>query len=393
MRELLYLTWRYLAYHRAKTAVLVLSIALILYVPTGLRVLVRQARAELTARAASTPLLIGARGSPLELVLKALYAGRQDPPLMRYGEAERVAKTGLAQAIPLYIRYHAQGDPIVGTTLDYFVFRGLRIAEGRQMTRLGDCVAGAEVARRRGLRPQDAVVSSAENLFDVAGAYPLKMRLTGILEPTGTPDDRVIFADLKTTWVIEGLAHGHQDLSRPEAAGGVLERRGAKVIGNASVVEYNEVTDDNIASFHFHGDPATYPITAVIALPRDEKAATLLMGRYQGAAGAHQILRPIEVIEDLVRTVLAVENFVVATLVLVGATTLATATLVFLLSLRLRRREMETLVKLGASRRRIAALVASEIAGVVGAAALLAALLTWSTAAAGGDLLRRLFIE
>lgn len=393
MRELLYLAWRYLAYHRAKTAVLVLSIALILYVPTGLRVLVRQARAQLTARAASTPLILGARGSPLELVLKALYAGRQDPPLMRYGEAERVAKTGLAQAIPLYIRYHAQGDPIVGTTLDYFAFRGLRIAEGRQMTRLGDCVAGAEVARRRGLRPQDAIVSSAENLFDVAGAYPLKMRLTGILAPTGTPDDRVIFADLKTTWVIEGLAHGHQDLSRPEAAAGVLERKGANVIGNASVVEYNEVTDDNIASFHFHGDPATYPITAVIALPRDEKAATLLMGRYQGAAEAHQILRPVEVIEDLVRTVLAVENFVVATLVLVGATTLATATLVFLLSLRLRRREMETLVKLGASRRRIAALVASEISGVVGAAAVLAALLTWVTAAAGADLLRRLFIE
>lgn len=393
MRELLYLAWRYLAYHRAKTAVLVLSIALILYVPMGLRVLVRQARAQLTARAASTPLLIGARGSPLELVLKALYAGRQDPPPMRYGEAERVAKTGLAQAIPLYIRYHAQGDPIVGTTLDYFAFRGLRIAEGRQMTRLGDCVAGAEVARRRGLRPQDAIVSSAENLFDVAGAYPLKMRLTGILAPTGTPDDRVIFADLKTTWVIEGLAHGHQDLSRPEAAAGVLERKGANVIGNASVVEYNEVTDDNIASFHFHGDPATYPITAVIALPRDEKAATLLMGRYQGAAGAHQILRPVEVIEDLVRTVLAVENFVVATLVLVGATTLATATLVFLLSLRLRRREMETLVKLGASRGRIAALVASEIVGVLGAAALLAALLTWATAAAGADLLRRLFIE
>ncbi len=393
MRDLLHLAWRYLAYHRAKTVVLVLSIALILYVPIGLRVLVRQARAELASRAASTPLILGAKGSPLELVLKVLYAGRQDPPLMRYGEAERVAKSGLAQAIPLYIRYRAQGDPIIGTTLDYFAFRGLRIAEGRQMTRLGDCVAGAEVARRRGLRPQDAVVSSAENLFDVGGAYPLKMRLTGILAPTGTPDDRVIFADLKTTWVIEGLAHGHQDLSRPEAAAGVLARKGANVIGNASVVEYNEVTDDNIASFHFHGDPAAYPITAVIALPRDEKAATLLMGRYEGAAAAHQILRPIEVIEDLLRTVLAVEKFVVAALALVGATTLATATLVFLLSLRLRRREMETLVKLGASRGRIAALVASEIAGVVGAAAVLAALFTWATAAAGANLLRRFLIE
>jgi len=393
VRDVLYLAWRYLAYHRSKTAVLVLSIALILYVPTGLRVLMRQARQELTARASSTPLVIGARGSPLELVLKALYAGGQNPPLLRYAEAERVARTGLAQAIPLYIRYHAQGDPIVGTTLDYFAFRGLRIEEGRQMTRLGDCVAGAEVARRRGLRPQDAILSSAENLFDVAGAYPLKMRLTGILAPTGTPDDRVIFADVKTTWVIEGLAHGHEDLGRPEAARGVLERQGGKVTGNASVIEYNEVTDDNIGSFHFHGDPAAYPITAVIAVPRDEKAATLLMGRYQSAGEPHQILRPLEVIEELLETVLTVENFVVAALVLVGATTLATAALVFLLSLRLRRREMETLVRLGASRRRIGALMASEIAAVIGTAALLAGGLTWATAAAGGDLLGRLVLH
>ena len=393
MRDLLYLAWRHLAYHRTKTAVLVLSITLILYVPTGLRVLVHQARHELTARASSTPLLIGAKGSPLELVLKALYAGGENPPLMRYGEAERVARTGLAQAIPLYIRYHAQGDPIVGTTLDYFAFRGLRIAEGRQMTRLGECVAGAEVARRRGLRPQDAILSSAENLFDVAGAYPLKMRLVGVLAPTGTPDDRMIFADIKTTWLIEGLAHGHEDLTRPEAAAGVLERKAGKVIGNASVVEYNEVTDDNIGSFHFHGDPAAYPITAVIAVPRDEKAAALLMGRYRGAGELHQILRPIEVIDKLLATVLAVENFVVATLVLVGATTLATAGLVFLLSLRLRKRERETLVRLGASGRRIAALMASEIVVVIAAAAALAGLLTWATAAAGRDLLGRLLID
>jgi len=92
-------------------------------------------------------------------------------------------------------------------------------------------------------------------------------------------------------------------------------------------------------------------------------------------------------------TVLTVERFVVATLVLLGATTLATAGLVFLLSLRLRRREMETLVRLGASGRRIAALMAAEIVGVIGTAAALAGLLTWTTAAAGRDLLDRLLID
>ena len=60
MKSLLYLAWRYLAHNRFKSAVLVLSITLIVYVPVGLRVLVGQSAAELTARAEATPLLIGA---------------------------------------------------------------------------------------------------------------------------------------------------------------------------------------------------------------------------------------------------------------------------------------------------------------------------------------------
>ena len=66
MNGSIYLAWRYLAYHRFKTAILVLSITLIVYVPVGLRVLVSQSAEQLTARAGATPLLIGAKGSPLE---------------------------------------------------------------------------------------------------------------------------------------------------------------------------------------------------------------------------------------------------------------------------------------------------------------------------------------
>ena len=51
---------------------------------------------------------------------------------------------------------------------------------------------------------------------------------------------------MKTAWVIQGLAHGHQDLSCPEAASTVLRKEGANIVGNAAVVEYNEITPENI---------------------------------------------------------------------------------------------------------------------------------------------------
>ena len=43
MTDLLYLVWRYVAYHRWKTTILVLSITLIIYLPVGLNLLVIRA--------------------------------------------------------------------------------------------------------------------------------------------------------------------------------------------------------------------------------------------------------------------------------------------------------------------------------------------------------------
>jgi len=390
MMRTLYLAWRYLAFHRLKTAILISSITLILYLPVGLRVLVRQSSEQLTSRAAATPLVIGAKGSPLELALNTLYFSSETPETLPYSEARRVTDSGLALAIPVYARFHSRGHPIVGTTLDYFSFRGIRIIRGRQMAMLGECVLGSRVAGVLGVGPGEHVVSSPESVFDLAGVYPLKMKVAGVLEYTDDADDDAIFVDLKTAWIIEGLLHGHQDLSRPEAASGVLAREGNKVTANASVVQYTEITADNVDSFHVHGDISDYPITAIIAVPEDRKASTLLQGRYQSPEERSQILLPETVMDDLLDTILTVQNFVVAGAVVVGLATLASAALVFMLSLRLRRREIETLFKIGGSRAAVGAIMASEIVAVLMTGVLLAGGLTLLTSRFGSVVIRAL---
>ncbi|MHC4767183.1 MAG: ABC transporter permease [Planctomycetota bacterium] len=393
MSSVLYMAWRYLVYHRYKTVVLLLSITLIIYIPVGLRVLVQQSERQLTVRAEATPLLVGAKGSPLELVLNALYFAAEVPETMRFAQVQRITESGLARPIPLYIRFRSLDDPIVGTTVDYFDLRGLRLASGGPMTRLGDCVVGAEIARKRGIEPGGQVISSPESVFDLAGVYPLKMRITGVLQHSDSPDDHAIFVDVKTAWVIEGLAHGHEDLARPEAAPRVLRREDDRIIGNASVVQYNEITDENIASFHFHGDTAAFPITAVIADPLDQKSAAILMGRYESADQRHQILQPVLVMDELLETVLTVQSFVVAAVIIVGTATLATTVLVVLLSLRLRRREIETMIKIGGSRGRVASVLASEVIGVSAGGVALAFVLTWVTSEFGSELIRSLILQ
>ncbi len=388
MTDLLYLVWRYVAYHRWKTTILVLSITLIIYLPVGLNVLVAQSAEQLTARARATPLLIGAKGSPLELALSSLYFEADTPALGRFAEVGRVRQSGLADPIPLYVRYAVRGQPVVGTTLEYFEFRGLRVAEGRQMAVLGEAVLGATAAQELGVGAGDAIISSPESVFDLAGVYPLRMRVAGVLAPSFTADDDAVFVDIKTSWVMEGLGHGHQDLDSAEAAAAVLKREENRIVANASVVQYNEITAENIDSFHFHGDDGEFPLTAVLAVPRDQKSGVILQGRFGGADEPSQIIRPVDVVDELLDTVFTVRQFVIAAVVIVGAATLATAILVFMLSLRLRRRERATLFKIGGSRRAVAGMLMAEIVGVVVTSAVLAAVLTLLTRQYGADLVR-----
>lgn len=390
MSRVLYLAWRYLAFHRLKTTILLAAITLILYLPVGLRVLVEQSAAQLTARAVATPLIVGAKGSPLELVLGALYFGAAPSESLSHAEVGIVRDSGFAEAIPVYTRFRSRGHPIVGTTLDYFAFRGLSLAAGRQMAILGECVVGSRVARLLQVAPGDAVVSSPESVFDLAGIYPLKMHVTGVLDYSDSADDDAIFVDLKTSWIIEGLGHGHQDLLAPEAASGVLGREGNKVIANASVVQFNEITAKNIDSFHFHGDLGSYPVTSVLVLPHDQKSSALLQGRYAADPRAVQIVEPVEVMDELLDTILTVQNFVLAGALILGLATLATTALVFWLSLRLRRREIVTLFKIGGSRFAVGSVMASEIVTVLICGTLMAGALTLLTSHFGSLVIRLL---
>lgn len=347
MSAALYLAWRYVARHRLQTLLLAGALALVIALPLCLRVLVQTTELAMRDRADSTPQLIGARGSALDLMLTALYFKRQPLSPITMRQVQELRETGLGKAIPLDVRFHAQESPIVGTEMDYFGFRGLHLASGQMITRLGDCVLGARVAQRRGLKPGDALFSSQEQVFDIAGVYPLKMRIKGILAAKGTPDDDAVFVDLKTAWLIQGLAHGHDDVAVTKDA--VLKTELGNTVANASVRMFNEVTESNINGFHFHGDQAEYEISAVILIPNDAKAEALLAGRFLNAASPVQIIRPGEELDALMSTLFQLQVLALAVMALtLGAAVVITA-LVFALSFRLRIREFATLADVGVS--------------------------------------------
>ena len=233
-----YLAWRYVRYHRAKSLILMLCLSLTLVLPLVTQLVIWQLDRELRARAAATPLVVGAIGNRFDLVLKALYFGSAKIAPVSMADVDELAESALALPIPLALDFTARGYRLVGTTLEYLDFRGLRVAQGTPPLRLGQCVVGATLAAELALGPGDALFSDQRSLYDITRTYPLKMRIAGVLAPSGTPDDRAVFVDLKTLWIVAGISHGHQDVSHADEPAIVLSRTAQEVKTNAAIVEF-----------------------------------------------------------------------------------------------------------------------------------------------------------
>jgi len=366
----LFLAFAYLRFHWARSVVLVLVAALMLAVPVITQVLLNGSQAALTERADRTPLVLGNRGSQLDLAMNALYFSDDRAQPVTLAASEAIWDTGLALPIPLNTAFETNGARIVGTGIEYFDFRDLTLSEGRQIALLGEAVLGADVAARLGLGAGDTVVSSPQNLFDLDGVYPLELNIVGVLAATGTADDEAVFVDIKTSWVIAGIGHGHDGVLSADADA-------EDIVAAASIVEFNRITEDNIDSFHFHGDPAEYPVSAVLLVPNDDRAATILRGRYLDADNPVQLILPRDVIGELVDRIFRIKALLDAVTLIIGVAAFAAVGLAIFLSYRLRAREMQTAFKIGARRGMILRLLMAETvillccAGVIAFAATL----------------------
>lgn len=321
--------------------------------PVSLRVLVLEFEEQLSSRARSTPLVAGAAGSRFDLVLHALYFRGQPPAETAMQEASRIDESGYARAIPIFARYQAGGFPLIGTTSEYLKLRTLRLAKGGGIERHGDCLLGHAVAEELGLAPGDSLLTDPELVFDPDGSFPLKLRVTGIFGESSSPDDRAVFVDIDTAWIVAGIGHGHADRDQATDSD--------EAAHDPAMIEYTEITDENIESFHFHGERDSFPLTAIIAVPTDERAETLLLGRFLDPEQPVRMLKPDEVLDELLDFVIKLRQFFDLAFAVLAIVTVTFVLLVIALSLRLRQREFETMYRLGCSRWIVLRLVAAEL--------------------------------
>lgn len=166
---------------------------------------------------AGIDLVVGAKGSPLQLILSAVY--QIDAPTGNIDREEALrlaADPKIALAVPLALGDSFRGARIVGTTPDYVALYGGTLSEGAMFQAPLEAVIGSDVARATGLRP-GGTFTGAHGLAEGGGEHgEHPYRVTGVLAPTGTVLDRVIITSLESVWDVHAGhdAAGAYDPSR-----------------------------------------------------------------------------------------------------------------------------------------------------------------------------------
>jgi putative ABC transport system permease protein len=171
-----------------------------------------QAEQSMDRDAAGVDLVIGAKGSPLQLVLSTVF--QIDIPTGNIAikdAAEIIARPAVKRAIPLALGDSYKTFRIVGTDAAYVELYGASLASGRMWTAPLEVVVGAEVARTTGLG-QGETFAGSHGLTESGGGHAEHpYSVVGVLKPTGSVIDRVILTAVASVWRVHEHAEHDKD--------------------------------------------------------------------------------------------------------------------------------------------------------------------------------------
>ncbi|MFD1015362.1 ABC transporter permease [Winogradskyella rapida] len=184
--------------------VLTLSITLLL----GIQQIKYAFKNQIETNLGNIDLVIGAKGSPLQLVLASVLHLDNPTGNISYAEARKIIKNPrVKSAVPMSYGDNYKGYRIVGTTEAFLSIYKAELETGRYVAQSMEVVLGASVAQSLNLKLGDTFLSShglVENSVDV---HNDELTIVGILKPTHKVIDRLIVTNLESIWEV----HHHED--------------------------------------------------------------------------------------------------------------------------------------------------------------------------------------
>ena len=326
---LLKLTLHSMWNRRTSLVLVLLSIAISVALLISVDYVRKQAKTSFLSTISGTDLVVGARSSPIQLLLSCVFRIGNATHNISWQTYQTLAANPLiAWTIPITLGDSHKGFPVLGTNQDYFRYyqyadkRHLALASGKTFSDVFDVVIGAEVARKLNYPLNTKIVLAHGEVSTDFNLHEDKpFTVVGILKPTGTPIDRTLHISL------EGIEALHVDWVD-----------GAKVPGysvSAEEATHKHLQPDVITAFLV----GLKTRTTALRLQRDinDYAAEPLLATIPGLALA-ELWQNLTVFETALRVISGM-------VIIAGLISLLT---VLLATLNERRREMAILRAVGA---------------------------------------------
>jgi putative ABC transport system permease protein len=199
----------YLRARKLSTLLVVVLLALGVGTITLLALVTTQIEQRMRRDAEGFDLVVGAKGSPMQIILSAIYALDVPTGNIPLAQADALAKNRLVKkTIPLALGDSFRGFRIVGAPPDYVDHYGGRLAAGRQYEKPMEVVLGATVARATGLKV-GATFAGAHGMEEGGDLHENEpYAVVGVLERTGSVLDRLVVTSVESVWEVHEHAAG-----------------------------------------------------------------------------------------------------------------------------------------------------------------------------------------
>ena len=215
---MLRLSWANLKADRLSTALSIMLLAIGVGMVAFVMVVSQQLTDRFNRDIRGIDMVVGAKGSPLQLILSAVYQMDSPTGNIPLSEVKRLQKHPLVKySIPLAYGDSYQGYRIVGTEEKYLEHYDAQFATGNVWTKDFEAVIGSETAENLNLKLGDHFHGSHGLVDDMHVHEEEAYHVSGILKPTGTVVDRLILTNIGSVWHIHGehgdteeAAHDHE---------------------------------------------------------------------------------------------------------------------------------------------------------------------------------------
>lgn len=215
---MLRLSWANLKADRLSTALSIMLLAIGVGMVAFVMVVSQQLTDRFNRDIRGIDMVVGAKGSPLQLILSAVYQMDSPTGNIPLSEVKRLQKHPLVKySIPLAYGDSYQGYRIVGTEEKYLEHYDAQFATGNVWTKDFEAVIGSETAENLNLKLGDHFHGSHGLVDDMHVHEEEAYHVSGILKPTGTVVDRLILTNIGSVWHIHGehgdaeeKAHDHE---------------------------------------------------------------------------------------------------------------------------------------------------------------------------------------